>query len=510
MVNSAIHSRFASHRQSRRTPAADHGQRDAQPAELVAAAAQDGATPLLSRWWAGWLRSAWSWWPVAPALPQCACGNDNTEPTPDANVATTTTPESPLHCARPPRPTARTGDEFPHSLAGPESAVGFEGCQTARSWPILQPLFWRHFGTCFLAYHRQKRLRPHRQGHVTIPASPRAHFIVIQPHLALGGLDTFLDRPAHAGHLHLFGQGGACQSKSNIRGQLTRIANAAPHEQSALPALLRRIAQFYAPPVIPTRSFTACASADPFPPRRRQLSQKRLDLPLLVVERDRLVGRDRQHIGLLVPLQPPAQHPIVAVDTIARDPGQHYASTQRALQHLPRQRRFGRKGPLVGNTGSSTALAILGPFLWQIELAINQGLTMLARVGQENADLAVLDAAGRATIVPCEASRMAAFLKKAGFVKHTHRSGICQIVDHIRLQAVAQRIGVPVGPTKQVLKAIGLRIATDLGQLPAILAFGWAQQSAQIGQSTFLRVRTGKERTNPSLNLGPIHIPNLQ
>ena len=162
MVHFAIHSPSASHAQSPRAPTAVSGHRDAQPAEPVRAAAQAGATPLLSPWRAGRLLSAWSVRSAAPAPSRRVLGNDNTEPTPDASAASSTSRGSPVRCARPPRPTARTTGEFHHSLAGREIAVGFEGRQTARWWLIPQPLFWRHLGTCFLSYHRQKRLRPHR------------------------------------------------------------------------------------------------------------------------------------------------------------------------------------------------------------------------------------------------------------------------------------------------------------------------------------------------------------
>jgi hypothetical protein len=177
MVNAAIHSPFASHVQSRRAPAAASSHRDAQPVAVVAAAAQVGATPPLSRWWFGRLRSAASARPVAPPGFQRARGNDNTAPRPDASVAKKTSAEVPLRRARRPRPTARTDAVFRHNSAGHKIAAGFETRQTARSWLIPQPLFWHHLGTCFRAYHTQKRACPHCQGHVAIPASKRAHLI---------------------------------------------------------------------------------------------------------------------------------------------------------------------------------------------------------------------------------------------------------------------------------------------------------------------------------------------
>src|SRR5262245_37939442 len=82
--------------------------------------------------------------------------SDSSAPRPDECVATTTSARLPLHCAGPARPTARTGGEFRHNLAGLEPSAGFERGQTAGRHRILAPLFWRHLGTTLFAYHTQK------------------------------------------------------------------------------------------------------------------------------------------------------------------------------------------------------------------------------------------------------------------------------------------------------------------------------------------------------------------
>src|SRR5215831_1922050 len=207
MVSSASHSRFASHALSPRTLHAASAQSGDQDPVLIQATAPDGSRPPLSRP-AARLRPALLLALASRSLlPHALAGdNGNSAPRLDASAAKSTSAISPLCCARPARPTARTGAEFPHSLAGPQSAVGFETSQTALSVPILQPLFWRRFGTFFFPYDTQKRLSPHRQGNVPIPARKRAHFVVVQADLAFGTLNTFLNRPAHAGHPHLLGQ----------------------------------------------------------------------------------------------------------------------------------------------------------------------------------------------------------------------------------------------------------------------------------------------------------------
>src|SRR5262245_35705544 len=180
MGDCAIHNPFPSHARLPRAPAAASDRRGAQLAELVVAMARAAARPPPAHA---------SRRPAGPAAPRPmasgahlrypdAVGNGNSVPMPDASAATLTSAELPLHCARPPRPTARTGGEFRHSLVGSEIAVGFETRQAALAWPSRRPLFWRHLGTRFRSYHRQKGLAPHCQAHMAIPPRPRAHFVV--------------------------------------------------------------------------------------------------------------------------------------------------------------------------------------------------------------------------------------------------------------------------------------------------------------------------------------------
>src|SRR5262249_34475347 len=156
-------------------------------------------------------------------------------------------------------------------------------------------------------------------------------------------------------------------------------------------------------------------------------------------------------------------------DTIARHPGQHYARLERALQHLLRQSPFGSKSTVVGNARAATAVAILSPFFWQIELAIEQCMAEAWGVGQKDADLAVLNLACCAAILARHSRRMPAFLEKPGLINDSHSITIGQKVSHIGSQPVTQHIRIPVGAAEQMLKAIRIGVAADLSQLPAIL-----------------------------------------
>ena len=90
---------------------------------------------------------------------------------------------------------------------------------------------------------------------------------------------------------------------------------------------------------------------------------------------------------------------------------------------------------------------------------------------QKNADLAVLDAACGATVVAADTSRMDTFLEKTGLVDHTNRVSVGQIVSHRAKEQVTQAIWLPLGPPEQMLKAVGIEVARDFGQLPTGFTF---------------------------------------
>src|SRR5262249_29179737 len=245
------------------------------------------------------------------------------------------------------------------------------------------------------------------------------------------------------------------------------------------PATLWRLAQLQAPPIVPAWPFRARAGTERLPAIGWQLSQDGLDLPLMRGYPDSFFARNYQHVGLRTAFQPLSQGAVIAVDAIARDPGQHHASFEGALQHLQRQGWFGGKSTLIGNAGSPTTLAIVDPLLWQIQLAIEKRVAVRARIGQKHADLAVLTFSGSTAILARHSGGMASFLEKAGLVEYTDGIPIGQIVGQIAAQLVAQEIGIPVGAPKQMLKAIGIGIAADLGQLPAILRSAGESRAAR-------------------------------
>ena len=101
---------------------------------------------------------------------------------------------------------------------------------------------------------------------------------------------------------------------------------------------------------------------------------------------------------------------------------------------------------------------------------------MPAGVGEEDADLGVLDPPRRAGVLPRDAGRLGALLEEPGLVDHQDRVGVAQVLDHVGPQVVADRVGVPFGPAHQVLDAVGVGVADLLGDLPAVLPLHRAEE----------------------------------
>src|SRR5437588_3834256 len=64
-----------------------------------------------------------------------------------------------------------------------------------------------------------------------------------------------------------------------------------------------------------------------------------------------------------------------------------------------------------------SAVGILAPCLWQIQVAVDQAVAQGGDEGEEDAHLAVVDAAGGPTILGPDASRVGAAFGKAAFIE---------------------------------------------------------------------------------------------
>lgn len=158
----------------------------------------------------------------------------------------------------------------------------------------------------------------------------------------------------------------------------------------------------------------------------------------------------------------------------------------------------GREGHILWHTGVTPPGRIPGPTLRQIQGAINQGIALGAGVSEKDPDLAVLDPARRARVLPLHAHRFGAFLHKAGLIQHQNRPGVTQVLDDIGLQVIADRVRVPAHPAEEVLHGIRCAVARGFSQLPAVFALHRRQQATQISHGAPPWLHPAKAWCNPS------------
>ena len=90
----------------------------------------------------------------------------------------------------------------------------------------------------------------------------------------------------------------------------------------------------------------------------------------------------------------------------------------------------------LGNMRLPSPLAVLGPVLGQVQPPVHQGGTVGRDVGQEDADLAVVDLAQAAAPLPAYAAGGGALLGKAAAVHDQHGLGVAQFGSDVPAQVV--------------------------------------------------------------------------
>ena len=263
--------------------------------------------------------------------------------------------------------------------------------------------------------HGQQGQGPEGEGDVALPAGGAAHLVVVQPRLLPGGLEGALDAPAGAGHGH---QG--LQRARAAPGRMHKVGLAAvrgvragaPEQEVAAPCGVLRLGQRPALPVVEAGALGPQAAGQGLPVRLRQGRPQVPHRRLAEADPHVLVAGHGQHVGPAPRLQPPAQLRRVAVDGIARHPGHGQLGVQGPGQHAPGQLRLGREGRVGGQARGLQARRLAGPALGQVQLPVHQRVPPRPGVGQEDPHLAVLDAPGRAAVLPGHPGRVVPCLRK--------------------------------------------------------------------------------------------------
>jgi hypothetical protein len=198
-----------------------------------------------------------------------------------------------------------------------------------------------------------------------------------------------------------------------------------------------------------------------------------------------------------VVLQEGTQASVAAIDLIGAHPPGRHARVHGPLEHGLGELRLGVEAHLVGDVRLRTAIEVSGPLLGQVQLSVHQRPPLSAGIGEEDPDLAVLDATGRARVLALHPRRLAALLEKAGLIYHQHPAGVAQVLHDVGAHVIAQRLWVPAGGGQQPLHPIGGGLPGVLGQLPAVLAFHVTEQAAQEPSDPPADLRAGKPGADP-------------
>src|SRR3954451_14176314 len=129
------------------------------------------------------------------------------------------------------------------------------------------------------ADHGEVGVGQHGQGHVAVPARPGADLVLVQPHLALRGLEAGLDRPARPRHPHQRGEVRRLGRQRQVEGQLVRLVRLAPDQQPLRPAGRGAAAAGQVRPVVEPRPLAAPPGAQPAPALRRAPARPRVPPP---------------------------------------------------------------------------------------------------------------------------------------------------------------------------------------------------------------------------------------
>src|SRR3954463_4647718 len=88
-----------------------------------------------------------------------------------------------------------------------------------------------------LTHNGQISMGQHGPRDVARPSRAGAALVLVEPTLALGGLEAGLNRPARAGDLDKGGEVCALRRERQVEGQLIRLLERAPDQERFLPAL---------------------------------------------------------------------------------------------------------------------------------------------------------------------------------------------------------------------------------------------------------------------------------
>ena len=178
---------------------------------------------------------------------------------------------------------------------------------------------------------------------------------------------------------------------------------------------------------------------------------------------------------------------------VAADPmGRKEAGAIEVPDHLACDPGLGLEGQILGNAGFLAPFGIvcvLDPFFGEVELGVEEPMTLVADIAHEDAGLAILDLAEPAAILAGDSGRLLAALDLLRGIERQHRPGRIGS-NHDRIGDLGPITGehgllVPVVAAHELLEAPNSSGGLDQGQSHRLgaLSLDVAAQAGQVGLS---------------------------
>src|SRR6266536_2224602 len=416
------------------------------------------------------------------------------------------------------------------------------GNTTSSSWrssgtvaviPFLPPVTLRRL---------QERQGEQHQRDVVVPAPVLGELVVIEAQLALGQLEVLLDRPAQAAHpghlsqgdrlrrirqvvLELFGVPAADRAPDHHPAGRARLPVPLLHDPQSSELVLPRALGPLGDPVSHPRAHRQ---------RGRQLSHRLRDwrirrglrarprtakparplwdLPPRIAAPD--LGRAADLEAVPLPELSDRLSEVVAVPVagIPRHPqrGQS-ASPYGRLQHLQAQLQLALEAEVRGQSRPLPARLRLRPepALVHVQPAVDQRVSMLRGITQEDADLAVADPAQGPRVLARHSRRPDPLLLEPRVVQDQRPVGSPELLTHKLLEFADAALVVPGRVAQELLQLArgGLHL---LGDVLHVLALDGEVQANQVLPAPGPAFRTAEEAVETSVELLQLGQQRLQ
>src|SRR5262249_60725009 len=108
-----------------------------------------------------------------------------------------------------------------------------------------------------------------------------------------------------------------------------------------------------------------------------------------------------------------------------------------------------------GDAGGAAAVAVVGPILGQVQLAVEQAVELADGIGQVDGDDAVVGLAAGVAPLPLHAGRLVALLGAGGVVDDRDRPAAGVLAGDQLLEPVAELGVVPLQQAEELLQGLG-------------------------------------------------------